>query len=336
LSPANAPLTPERDDAPVPHGGADVLRMPGVPDSVETQAGPSIGAEPAAKVTLYHFPTSLSSQEVRLALTEKGVAWDSKIVNIGPAHEHFAPWYAKINPRLVVPTLEVDGTIVTNSTDICLYIDASFDGPPLMPADPEARAEALRWMQREDQLPMRELGYARTKGITRWLQRYGLEQRRKKLEKLRKRNPELDDIYTAKLADLAILQKTSNDRVAMAELVDQVEGLFDELELALADRPWLAGSDYSLADLVWTAVIVKLEHIGFARSLSAHRHPRVHEWYTRLRERPSWGAMIRRLTPWEVARFYGPAAIKAFLIFWVLKWVLVGGGVWLIRWLIAG
>jgi hypothetical protein len=46
--------------------------------------------------------------------------------------------------------------------------------------------------------------------------------------------------------------------------------------------------------------------------------------------------MIRRLTAWQITRFYGPAALKAFLIFWVLKWTLVGGGLWLLKHLISG
>lgn len=310
-----------------------MVPLPGV---VITPPSPRSAAEGAAKVTLYHFPTSIYSQQVRLALAEKQVAWESKIVNIGPEHEHFAPWYAKINPRLVVPTLEVDGTIVTDSAQIVRYIDEHFDGPALMPADPRAQEEALAWIEREIELPMRELGYVRTKGITRWLQRWSLRQRRKQLTKLRSRYPELDDVYAAKLDDLAALERTIGDRRASSELLDRVEVLLDELELTLSDRKWLAGDQYSLADLVWTAVIAKLDHIGFARSLSQHRRPRVHEWYTRLRERSSWGAMIRRLTAMQVIRFYGPAALKAFLIFWVLKWALVGGGLWLLKHLISG
>ena len=336
MNPANASADSPRSETDSESGaGAEILALPGVHAGANL-GEPSPAPGPDAKVTLYHFPTSLYCQEVRLALAEKGVAWEGVSVNIGPNHEHFAPWYAKMNPRLVVPTLEVDGTIVTDANDIVRFVDARFDGPALLPSDPEARAEALAWMQREAELPMRELGYARTKGITRWLQRWSLRQRCKQLTKLRKRTPELDDVYAAKLAEIEALEAAVADRGQMNALVDQVEGLLDEIEATLADRPWLAGDDYSLADLVWTAVVAKLEHIGFARSLSEHRRPRVHEWYTRLRERPSWGSMIRRLTPWEVARFYGPAAIKAFLIFWVLKWALVGGGVYLIRWLIAG
>lgn len=331
LSPAKASVESDRT-ANSRAEGAEILQLPGT----ELLQLPLPGVDSPAKVTLYHFPTSLYSQQVRLALAEKGVAWEGKIVNIGPDHEHFAPWYAKINPRLVVPTLEVDGSIVTNATRIVQHIDEQFDGPALMPAEPEARAEALAWIQREAELPMRELGYVRTKGITRWLQRWSLRQRRKQLIKLRKRTPELDDVYAAKLDDLQALEQAINDRRATGELVDRVELVLDELEATLADRTWLAGEHYSLADLVWTAVLAKLEHIGFARSIGEHRRPRVHAWYRRLRERPSWDAMIRRLTAWQVIRFYGPAALKAFLIFWVLKWALVGGGVWLIKHLISG
>jgi len=317
-------------DAPDPtvnvEAGADVLRLAEPPPA-------RVGAP--GKATLYHFPTSLYSQQVRLCLAEKGVEWDGRTVNIGPAHEHLAPWYAKINPQLVVPALDVDGTIVTDSTHIIQYVDRHFDGPALMPTDPDAVNLALAWMDREAALPMRELGYARTKGITRWAQRWSLRQRRKQLVKLRTRNPELAEVYTAKLDDLTALEQAINSRAAMTELVDQVEILLDELEATLADHEWLAGDRYSLADLVWTAVIAKLEHIGFARSLSEHRRPRVHGWYMRLRERPSWGSMIRRLTPMEVARFYGPAAVRGFLIFWVAKWALVGGGLWLLNHLVS-
>jgi glutathione S-transferase len=343
LSPANASVeAPSRlhssDESA--SAGAAVLSLPSAHANSPTDRTTATDRVPSAKVTLYHFPTSLYCQEVRLALAEKGVEWEGVTVNIGPSHEHFAPWYAKVNPRLVVPTLEVDGTIVTDAHEIVRFIDARFEGPALLPeldsgSGPGSRAEVLAWMQREADLPMRELGYARTKGLTRWLQRWSLRQRRKQLGKLRKRNPELDDIYAGKLAEIEALEAAVADRVAMNALVDRVEIILDELEATLSERRWLAGDDYSLADLVWTAVIAKLEHIGFARSLSERRRPRVHEWYTRLRERPSWGAMIRRLSPWDVARFYGPAAIRAFLIFWVLKWALVGGGVYLIRWLIA-
>ena len=37
---------------------------------------------------------------------------------------------------------------------------------------------------------------------------------------------------------------------------------FEKMELALADRPWLAGSTYSLADIAAAPVIDRIERLG--------------------------------------------------------------------------
>lgn len=300
--------------------GGEVLVLP----SATAQAGS------AAIPTLYHFPISLSSQQVRLALAEKQVAWDGQIVNIGPAHENLEPWYAKLNPQLVVPTLVVGSTIVTGTVQIVTYINDHFSGPELLPSDPEQRDEVLLWIEIQDHFPMRELGYARTKGMVRWFQRWSLRQQRSRLRRLVRKNPELREIYEAKRAELDTLDRGIRHRIGMSELVDEVEVLLDEIEVTLEDREWLAGPSYTLADAMWTAVLSKLEQIGFARSLSSHRRPRVADWYARLRERPSWDSMIRRLSAWQALRFYGPAVAKTFVLFWVLKWMIVLSLGWLV------
>lgn len=280
------------------------------------------------QVTLYHFPSSVDSQKVRLALAEKGVAWQGKTVNIGPAHEQFEPWYAKLNPRLAVPTLEVRNgeqtEVVTNAVDIAAYLDEIGAGDRLLPEEPEFRVEVIRWVERHDQLPLRVLGYARSKGVVRWFQRWNLGQQRKRLRRLAKQNPDLADVYEAKLAEVEELTEASRNRaVVVDELVDLVEVTLDDIEQTLQDREWLAGDRYTLADLMWTAVLARLSQLGFARSLSERRHPRVAEWYAALKARPSWSEGIRRLAPKEIVRFYGPAVAKTFLIAWAAKWLVL-------------
>lgn len=49
-------------------------------------------------------------------------------------------WYRGVNPRGLVPALEHDGIVHTESLDICRFVDAAFEGPPLVPADPAALA----------------------------------------------------------------------------------------------------------------------------------------------------------------------------------------------------
>ena len=55
--------------------------------------------------------------------------------------DQFDPEYMKLNPNAVVPTLIHDGKVIIESTVIMHYVDDTFYGPSLMPADPLARAK---------------------------------------------------------------------------------------------------------------------------------------------------------------------------------------------------
>ena len=298
--------------------------------SVNAQEGAGAHPSAASKPTLYHFPISLRSQQVRLALAEKQLAWTSEIVNIGPAHQNFEPAYAELNPELEVPTLTHDDRVVTGAVQIFAYIDQHFEGPSLLPSEPEARAEVMRWVELQDRFPMRELGYVRSKGMMRWFERWSLRQQKSKLRRLAAKHPQLRAIYESKLEEIETLERGLRHRIAIQEIVDEVEVLLDEIELTLEQRPWLAGERYTLADLTWTAVLATLEQIGFARSMARHRRPQTADWYERVRERASWGAMIRRLSVGQALRFYGPAVAKTFVLMWVLKWAIVLGIGWLV------
>src|SRR5712692_3338360 len=67
-------------------------------------------------LTLYHGKTSVCSVKARLALAEKGVAWDSRLLTL--RGDQFEPDYMKLNPNAVVPTLVHDGKVVIESTVI--------------------------------------------------------------------------------------------------------------------------------------------------------------------------------------------------------------------------
>jgi len=299
--------------------------------SAAARSGARAQIDAADKPTIYHFPISLPSQQVRLALAEKQVEWTGRIVNIGPANEHLEPWYAELNPQLEVPTFALDDAVVTGASSIITYIDQRFEGPSLMPSEPELRAEVMRWVELQANFPMRELGHARSQGMTKWFQRWSMRQERARLRRMMRRVvPQLRGVYEDRLHTIETLERGLRDRAAVQELVDEVETMLDELEDTLVERPWLAGERYTLADLMWTAVVARLEQIGFARSISRHRRPHLAKWYARVRERPSWTAMIRRLSVSQVLRIYGPAVAKTFLLVWVLKWIVVLGIGWLI------
>ena len=68
-------------------------------------------------LTLYDGTTSVCAIKVRLALLEKGIAFDSHNIDLR-AGEQFDPGYLKLNPKAVVPTIVHDGNVVIESTVI--------------------------------------------------------------------------------------------------------------------------------------------------------------------------------------------------------------------------
>ena len=59
---------------------------------------------------LYHFPASTCSQKVRVVLAEKGVEFESHVVNLLTGEQH-SPDYVKLNPAHVVPTAVVGDVV---------------------------------------------------------------------------------------------------------------------------------------------------------------------------------------------------------------------------------
>lgn len=94
------------------------------------------------KLRLYDYWRSTASYRVRIALALKGVAYERVAVNL-LAGEHLEPENRARNPQGLVPTLEVDGKPLTQSLAILEWIEHVWPEPPLFPADPFARAQAL-------------------------------------------------------------------------------------------------------------------------------------------------------------------------------------------------
>ena len=57
---------------------------------------------------------------MRIGLAAKGLEWESVYVNLRTM-ENLEPWYVKLNPNGVVPTLDHDGRIVIESNFILEY-----------------------------------------------------------------------------------------------------------------------------------------------------------------------------------------------------------------------
>lgn len=92
---------------------------------------------------LYTYWRSSAAYRVRIALELKGVAREDVLVHlVRNGGEHRTADYAALNPQRLVPTLVLDdGTVLTQSLAIIGYLEAVAPDPPLLPADPVARAQ---------------------------------------------------------------------------------------------------------------------------------------------------------------------------------------------------
>ena len=88
---------------------------------------------------LYNYFRSSASYRVRMALELKGLDYDYVPVHL-VRREQLAPAYAAVSPQQLVPALEVDGQVLTQSMAIIEFLDETHPQPPLLPADPWARA----------------------------------------------------------------------------------------------------------------------------------------------------------------------------------------------------
>ena len=91
---------------------------------------------------LHDYFRSSAGYRVRIALNLKGVAYQRREVML-LENQQRSPEHLARNPQGLVPALEVEGRVLTQSLAIVDWLDSRFPEPRLIPADPDARAAAL-------------------------------------------------------------------------------------------------------------------------------------------------------------------------------------------------
>ena len=262
-------------------------------------------------VVVYGFYGSFCTQKVYLALAEKGVEATRRLVDIGPRMENYEPWYARLNPAMVVPTLQHDDTLVCDSARIIRYIDKTFEGPPLLPRDPDARARVEAIVDRIDGLKIRELSYGGMRGLLSFARDRVIQPRRLKvLRRNRARAPDLADVYDARISDIERWNRTMQTPAALQTLRDELRATLEDLDAKLRGEPFVVGDSYTLADVMATVLCARLRLLGL---VDLADYPELEAHYQRMRARPRFpstdivesvdrGKMVRLLAPFFLPR----------------------------------
>ncbi|MFI4986798.1 MAG: maleylacetoacetate isomerase [Alphaproteobacteria bacterium] len=88
---------------------------------------------------IYSYYRSQATFRVRIALNLKGIAREDVYLHLERG-DQYAAAYKAINPQMVVPTLFDGAAKLTQSLAILEYLEETHPKPPLLPAEPLARA----------------------------------------------------------------------------------------------------------------------------------------------------------------------------------------------------
>ena len=243
---------------------------------------------------LYHHGSSACAAKVRFALAEKRLAWTGRYVDILRG-EQFQPEFLAINPKAVVPVLVHDGEIVPESTVICEYVEDAFPEHPIYPAGALERAHVRLWTKAVDE----ELHPA-CSAIT-----YVASHRHTILRQgvggfedfLAKGSGEGSAARTLKWQWI----QQGFEAPGAADKIRLYDSYLHKMEAALADRPWLAGAAFSMADVAMAPYVNRLSALAMERLWTGGRLPRVDSWFARVRERPSFHSGFIEWMPRDLA-----------------------------------
>ena len=94
------------------------------------------------EAVLHDFWRSSAAYRVRIVLNLKGVAYTAIPIDLGKG-EHNRDDYHSLNPQGLVPTLLIDGHVLTQSLAIIDYLDATHPEPAMVASDPLRRSRTL-------------------------------------------------------------------------------------------------------------------------------------------------------------------------------------------------
>ncbi len=234
---------------------------------------------------LYHYDHSTAAQKIRIALAEKRLDWKSHHLDTSVAkREHYSPEYLKINPRGIVPTLVHDGNVVRESQVILEYLDDAFPERPLRPDSAYEKAIMRLWTKLIDEgLHV----HSRVVGMCIVVRHAKAAAGPEELEKYLNEMPEI-----VRKENDRINIKEGLDSPLLPRAVSYFKRVFEDMDAALAESPWLAGKTFSLADISLGVYVTRLRSFQMAPLWGDLNH--LNEWHERFIARPSYAEGVTK------------------------------------------
>jgi glutathione S-transferase len=201
---------------------------------------------------LYQDLRAPNPRRVRIFFAEKGLAYETVTVSIA-ANEHQSPTYRAKNPLGLLPVLELEnGRVLRESMAICRYVEELHPEPNLLGADAWERAWIEQWNRHAELELLFPIAQVFRNTHAFWKGRIP-------------QSPEFG----------AVMKDLAKERMRW-------------LDSELAERPYLAGDRFTVADI--TAVCA----LDFGKvsdiRIDAQELPHLTRWYALVNARPSFRA----------------------------------------------
>jgi len=210
-------------------------------------------------IELYHGGPTGHSASMLIALAEKGLDFTSRPIDLAGGENH-SEAFLELNPEGQVPVLLADGSALTGTFHILLYLDEAFPAPPLGGENPQARYAVHKWGKYV------ETHIAPNLAIARWALMGGAADAR----------PDGLPPARAALWRQALVgfseDQDSSARRALAKAAARVSHV---------SAGWLAGAAYSVADIAAYPHLAQFAALGIALPAEAQ------DWLARVAERPA-------------------------------------------------
>ena len=257
---------------------------------------------------LYHNSFSLCSKKLRVCLAELDLPYGSHPIDLIETgrYQNVSPEFLAINPAGTVPVLVHEGHPIYESHDQILYAaqHAGAAGKRLLPEDSGQRELVEQWVDKASLVgdPMRgradRAGHC-VPGLTFPL--FATTVSRIPIPEilgglLRHPNKERPIAFLLlRILGIENFWRVPLFRAAVRESREAMETHLDSLGAQLKSHggPWLAGDDYTLADVSWVVILDRLVEADWDTLFwAAGRRPLVAEYWARLCARSSYAAAI--------------------------------------------
>ena len=248
---------------------------------------------------LYHFEPNAESLKLLIALKEKGVAFESRYVDLLDL-EHHADAFKDAAGGGRVPLLVEGGDAFKDSQLTLEYLAEAYE-PRLAPSDPVGWYDVQAWTAQLDQAlsaAVRLIGWHTvTLPAMDEAQRQDFLDRAAGLAK-----PQAQAGWDQVTSDA----EASEDQLALAR--EKIAAMAQRIEASLGSSDWLVGGAYSVVDINAFALTHTLPRLT-PELVNGEKTPKLLAWLARIEDRPAVKAALGMGKRTDLGRdVYAPAA----------------------------